>query len=743
MTVYAILVEELNSQLIRYINMKNNKTIRIAGYQQLKKLRIALAIFQGTKLLAVLKQEAEATVSHDQGKRVTYLTELFSRIHRDMFHDWKEQATAPHRPGAIIDADKRKQFRETIESLVLDGDLNTDTAIFDNNGFVIKTTNISNRLAYFYEKMRSVRPFAYGNRITLDFFMTALGNLPAFKSVYEQGIDFRRLAEHDAATLHSIGSSHEDITAVFRHARDPNRNKSLQNKPNSYGRWPENKKFIHGIPFLSHTTKQGVECLVTVNGGLMPINLIEGELFIAGKNFADYPLSASENTIGYLPGTEALRVSDKQDIDGISVGENGQAPLFCLDVNMLTGLRSPSHTEITELIKAYAGEQADIFDLADNAWLRNKLMLAAGDDEQLKRSIEIAYVRLQKIIAKLDNAKEALFKGKTVDQHPRLFMSMGGAGSGKTAVEELATAQCGDNFVIASLDEFRKKSDLYTVLTAANHHSDDYMYVEPFAKRLRKMVARHARKTGINILYDGTGIPYDPRYVGIVDRFKAAGFYTQITAVDAFLVKPEGREDELPRSAVIESVKTRYQQSGRALPWVVTVDQHIRAPGSFLTALEHQSLDKISLFANDGEKDKHYLVAESFDITEDEVEKLQHHQLSGTLMDHLQALIKEQDDSVLKTLGNNNLATINSWLERNPAFTENNVAYQVYSNEKGHRILAIYNARRMVDFVEKRQLNPNASGEEGLLHSPEALAFHVDPLATKPWLTRLQDSVAG
>lgn len=723
--------------------MNNNKTARIAGYEQLKKLRIALAIFQGTKLLATLKQEAQATVSHDQGKRVTYLTELFSRIHREMFHHWKEQATASHRPGAITRASQRKIFRETIERLVLDDDDNKDTAIFDNNGFVIKTQNISARLADFYQKMRAVRPFAYGNRITLDFFMTALGNLPAFKGVYEQGIDFRRLAEGDAAILHGLDSNHEAIAEVFRHTRAPGRNKSLQNTPNSYGKWPENKKFIHGIPFLSHTTEQGIECLVTVTGGLMPLELIKEELFTAGKNFADYPLSASENTIGYLPGTETLRSPEITEVDGIPIGAKGAAPLFCLDVNMLTGLRSPSHTEVTELIKQCAGEQADIFELAGNEKLKFEMIKVADNEEKLQRSIEIAYDRLEKVIAKLEQAKTDLFEGKIAEKPPKLFMSMGGAGSGKTAVEELATAQCGDNYVIASLDEFRKQSDLYIVLTAADHHSDDYVYVEPFANKLRKMVALQARKSGINILYDGTGIPYTPRYEGIIDRFKKAGFQTQITAVDAFIVKPEGREDELPRSAVVESVTTRYQQTGRALPWVVTVDKHIRAPGSFLNALEHHSLQKISLFANDGAKDKHYLVAESFDLSEQEIEALQDHQLSGTLTEFLQLLIKEHDDSVLKKLANNDADKIAALLQRNPYFNEKNVAYQVYSSEYGNRVLAIYNTRRMVDFVEKRQLNPHASGQEGLLHSPESLAFHVDPLAKKPWLTRLQDSIAG
>jgi fido (protein-threonine AMPylation protein) len=719
--------------------MNKNHIPRIAGYRQLKKLRTALAISQGTKLLSTLQQEAEGTVSHDQTKRVTYLTELFSRIHREIFQDWKEQPTVSHRPGTMTDADKRKQFRETIERLVLDGDGNKDSAIFDNNGFVIRTENIAERLAGFYQKMRSVRPFAYGNRLTLDFFMTMLGKLPAIKSVYEQGIDFRRIEASDAAALHNPDSSLREITLAFEHALDPTRSKSLQNKPNAYGKWPENKKFLSGIPFLSHKTEAGIECLVSVNGGLVPLDSIKKELFIAGKHLADYPLCASENMIGYLPGTEEVRRSGKYEIDGISIGEDGAAPLFCLDINMLTGLRSPSHTELVELLKQCEGEKSPVLNLANNEELKNKLLIAADGDTRLERTVEIAYERLSKIIKKLDEAKERLFDGKTPDANPRLFMSMGGAGSGKTAVEEIAQAHCGDNFVIASLDEFRKKSDLYKVLTAASHHSDDYVYVEPFANRLRDSVADHAKKNQINILYDGTGIPYQPRYSTIVDQFKGCGFHTQITAVDGFVVKPEGRENELIRSSVITSVKERFETTGRALPWVVTVDKHIRAPRSFLNALEHQALDKISLFANDGERDRHYLVAESFSFSDQEVRALQKHQLSGTLMTHLEALVRNRNDSILKNLAQGDMSKIDALLERNPAFNETNVAYQIYHSSNGNRVLVIYNTRRMVDFVEKRQLNPNASGEEGLLHKPESLAFHVDPYTKKPWITRLQD----
>jgi hypothetical protein len=720
--------------------MNENLSRHIKGYAQLKKLRTALAIAQATKLSSTLKQEIEETVSQDQAKRVTYLTGLFSRIHRDLFYDWKEQATVNHRPGTMPDPAKRKQFREAIECLVLDGDANGDTAIFDNNGFVIWTENIAERLSVFYQKMRLVRPFNYGNRITLDFFMTALGNLPAFKSVYEQGIDFRRLDSNDPAVLHDCHSPLQAVAVAFKNALDPTRSKSLQNTANGYGKWPENKKFISGIPFLSHKTADGIACLVSVTGGLVPIESIRTELLILGKHLADYPLSAANHVIGYLPGTEALRLPGKNDIDGISIGTTGAAPLFCLDMNMLTGLRTPGHAELMDLLKQCEGDDALIFDLANIERLKEKMLLAAHDDERMLRAVEIAYERLGKISQKLLDSKQAIFEGKTSDANPKLFMSMGGAGSGKTAVEEIATAQCGDNFVTASLDEFRKLSDLYQVLTAANHHSDDYMYVEPFATRLRSLVAECAREKHINILYDGTGIPYKPRYSNLVEQFKAAGFHTQVTAVDAFLVKPEGREDELPRSAVISSVKKRFKETGRALPWVVTVDKHLRAPTTFLSALQHRALDKISLFANDSHKNWHYLVAESFIFSEDEICILHEHQLAGSLATYLKSLLENHDDSILKIMAKGNLHILATLRERNPAFNEANVAYQVYSSKYGNRVLLVYNTRRLVDFVEKRQLNPNASSEESLLHKPEALAFYIDPLCKEPWMTRLQDA---
>ena len=718
-------------------NCQKCMSTKLSEYMPLRKLRTALAILQGTRLLSSLLHEQESTVSHDQTKRVTYLTALFTRIHREMFFDWKEQVSADHWPGTMLDPDKRKGFRETIERLVLDDEDNWETAIFDNNGFVMRTEDIAERLAAFYRTMRNIRPYSYGNRITLDFFMCALGNLPAFRAVYESGIDFRRLDAKDAVVMHDLDSQHRQLARAFRHAMDPSRCHSLQNRPNAYGKWPENRKFLLGIPFLSHTLADGTECLVTVNGGLVAYDSVDVQSLISGQHFADHPLSASEKVIAYLPGTEDLRQDGKSSIDAIPIREDGVAPLFGLDVNILTGLRPPSQAELLDLLKLCAGETATLFVLADNEPLKQKMLQVASHELRMARTVEIAFQRLTAINHRLLEAVDTIFEGKTAVDQPKIFMAMGGAGSGKTAVEEMVLARCGENYVTASLDEFRKLSDLYRVMTAANHHSDDYVYIEPFANRLRDLVAEQARLRQVNILYDGTGIPYHPRYSTIIKRFKAAGFETTIIAVDAFLTKPVGREIELSRSGVVASVKARFEATGRALPWVVTVDKHIRAPRAFLDALQDQSLDKIALFANDGDRDKHYLVAESYKLDDVAFRQLQQKQCDHELAIYFQQMIRQRSDSVLRQLADEDSARLEDWISRNPNWQDDNVAYQIYRGSELNRLLLIYNTGRMVDFIEKCQLNPNASGEEGLLHKSAALTFHVEPVAKKAWLTRL------
>ncbi|MBY0406413.1 MAG: zeta toxin family protein, partial [Rickettsiales bacterium] len=333
---------------------------------------------------------------------------------------------------------------------------------------------------------------------------------------------------------------------------DSTRTPALKNKPNGYGKWEKHVEYISGIQFLSHEINKE-KYLVTVNGGLVPLKKIRPRLEAYLKTeglLADFPpvmnseldTSAGEN--GYLPGTEKLRQAGKTHIDGVKVTADA-APLMCLDLNILSGLRAPGHKIVMDMIgKCPAGEDGKkptLFSLNRQPGLRDYLLSQIPpEDAKRRRMVEIAYETVNTVTQKMDEAKEGVFAGKHSVTNSKLFVSMGGAGSGKTAVEEMAKAQCGENFVVASLDEFRKKSDMYTLLTAAGHHGDDYVVVEPFANNLREWVATHARDNKINAMYDGTGVVYDPRYAKTVKEFKDAGFTTNVIAVDAPMEKAIG-----------------------------------------------------------------------------------------------------------------------------------------------------------------------------------------------------------
>ncbi|MDT8405775.1 MAG: zeta toxin family protein [Methylococcales bacterium] len=672
-------------------------------YPRIQHLRTTLAIVRAMQLLPVLQQEAAATISHDQTKRITYLNLLYNRIHGALFHDWHAQATADHRPGLMPDAGKRKRFRNAIARLVMDDDnSHQDSALFDHNGFVIRCINLDQRLAQFYQNARSIRPFGYGNRITLDLFLIALSQLPAMRAVYEHGLDFRRLSDQDALALHDLGSSSASLVTAFAHALDPKRTPCLNNHADGYGTWPEHKRQVFGIPFLTHSTEQGRACLVCINGGLVPVETVANQPFISGQLFADYPFLPASAMIGYLPGTETLR--QRREIDGIYLPADGSAPLLCLDVNILTGLRSPSHGELLNLIRQLKGPKANIFALLEDAALPMRLKNLTEADSRLSRAIDLAVERLQRMQYKIDAALSVLFADTTPVDQPWLLMSMGGAGSGKSVVEQSAHRLCGANFVTASLDEFRKLSDFYQLLTAAEHHSDDYVFVEPFANRLRDEVAKRALAQRIHLLYDGTGIPYWPRYGNLIEHFHQAGFRTQIIAVDAFLVLPDAAGSDAPH--VIERVKSRFQQTGRALPWVVTVYKHILAGQAFLAALEHPALDKLVLYANDGAKDQHYPVAASAELDDEAIRALQRHQLNGSLAEQL---AQYQAEHALEA----------------SELSEAQTGYLIYPGSRHNRALLIYHNQRLIWFLEKGQLNPHASGPEGLTYKTDSLAFHV------------------
>lgn len=683
---------------------------------RLENLRTALALNRGMELLSQITRSAEQTVEHDETRRVGYLLDLYLRIHTEMFQDWKDQNAA--RPGDIPSGASRDAVRQAVLQVLCGGNgaqAGTPAGLFDGNGYVIHHGReaLAEVLTQFYETMRAIRPFGYGNELTLDFFMVALGKLPAFQEVYPQGIDLRRLDAEDIRALHAPGR-HEEVKTAFIHALDPARTPALKNDPNGYGIWEKHVAYVSGIPFLSHQ-KDGVAHLVTVNGGLVPLPAIREELEAFLKTdrlFAASPPIPHSRISGYLPGTESLRAAGKTDIDGIAVTDRA-APLFCLDAHILTGLRSPAHSTLLAMIEEAAGKGTPLFRLANNEEFRKELERRAAGDAHRLDILNVAHDRLSRITRKLNQAEAEIFMHKTPAEKPRLYISMGGAGAGKTAAGDMVRAECGTNFVEASLDEFRKRSDLYKVLTAANHHGDDYMVIEPFANSLREWVAATARHEKINVLYDGTGVTYQPRYADVVRNFKQAGFQTRVIGVD------------VPLEMAVERVKTRFEASKRALPWIVVTGKHTRTPRSFVQAVEDTRLDKVALFANDGAPGQHFLVAESFVMRPDEVKAMKQAQRDGALHPYLASLITRREDSLLQTMAGHDAEKLKALLAKNPQFSEDNVSFTVYPGPEKSRVLAVYHTERYTELMKKGLMNPHASHVDGLRHTPATLPFYL------------------
>lgn len=708
---------------------------------KLGRLRNALALNRSIETLASIVREAETTVEHDETKRVSYMTNLLIRSHKENFSDWKEQNV--HRPGEMQTGTARDAVRSAILNVLCANGGHGDVppkGLFDSNGYVIyhEKPHVAEVLGEFYDKMRDAKPFAYGNELTLDFFMVALGKLPAFQEVYPDGIDMRRLDKADIDGLHHGGR--KDIVRAMEHALEGTRTPPLKNKANGYGEWGKNVEFVSGIQFLSYK-KDDKTFLVTANGGLVPLEKIRGKLeahLTSDALVADFSPVTKDMVTGYLPGkeVEALRAPDKHFCDGHVVSPEA-APLVCLDVNILTGLRSPAHNVLLGLIEDNCPGKK-LFDLAKNVQMKEQLLAAAGTPAR-RHVVDVAFDHLTRVVEKLDAETDKEFEGKTRNvAHPKVFVCMGGAGSGKTAVEDIAKAQCGidknnkPDFVKASLDEFRKRSDLYTVMTAAGHHRDDYNAVEPFASTLRTWVADRAREQKVNILYDGTGVTYQPGYANLVSKFKKAGFHTHVAGVDTPLITPQGKEKEYTRKGAIDTVTDRFGTDNRALPWIVVTGKHTRMPRSFVQAAEDTVLDKLTLFANDKGYQEHYLVAESFVMSDSELLTLRAKQKEGALAAHLGEIMTSHKDAALPQMATQD-KPLEKLLGLNPPLKEDNVAFTVYPvktesgavSKKSYRVLVVYNTDRYVDLLEKGLQNPHASYKQGLLHTPATVAFDI------------------
>jgi hypothetical protein len=428
-----------------------------------------------------------------------------------------------------------------------------------------------------------------------------------------------------------------------------------------------------------------------------------------------------------------IYLKDKHFVDGYEVTD-GKAPLVCLEADIITGLSKPNLKRLMDYISQQRDKDFPITRLKDDdeaRWLTNEA------PENIKELLKVVTPHVREITIQMDDAKHHMIEASQPVINPHLFMSMGGCGSGKDDVGEIAQAYCGTNYVEASLDKSREASDLYRLMQAVGHHADDYTTIEPMASALRNWVASAALEANLNLVYDGTGVPFKNRYDKIIKEYKNKGYQTMVCAVDTMLVTPEDRKTEYSASLpAIDRVVLRANtdKTGRALPWSVVVGKHLKVMRSLLEASELPEADKTIMLCNDGPKGKGYILAESFNMNKEKLRALKHAESAGKLRDSLTALMHDDPSSVAMALARHRSRqngarsseeAFRDIISKIPAFDENNIGMLARRISGSERVLGITNMVRMIDLAEKGLMNIEAAGPQTLTHKMRDLAFIV------------------
>lgn len=732
-------------------------------------LRSALAINRGMEFIEKFQKEANNPPEHDHSRRQLYMNDLFTRIHRELFRDSHGLSSDPMPAGRILEMEKRGRVRDILNDFA--------DNFFDHNGFMRSLPRDSEQLsgprqspddkfgpspsvemllATTYRQLQQLHPFEYGNQITLNLLMDSVGRMKGFKERYGTELDFRRLDADDLALLNNPQGNIAELSTVFAHAMD-RQSPRLINNENGYPVWEDKRTVIEGIPFLKYQDEQGHHYLVTINGGLVDEEKtraalkehlktpdarvsqfrVKPERYLDVKSY-DYVKEQVDGGEKWVK--HDMLLQDKKIIDGFRVTRDG-VPLVCLDSNPLSGLRPQNHDRLLALIEQELGKGTPIFTLKD--WDKAQKVLAAASGD-MKSVVAEAIEHVTAVTKQMEVAEQVLFEGKHSEMHPQFFMSMGGSGAGKGGVTEIAKAYCGNNFVEASLDKSREVSDIYKVLTASGHHADDYITVEAIATNMRNWIAETARRQKINLLYDGSGIPYQGRYDKIVENYKDSGYSTMVCAVDTMFFTPPEREPECDQPAKDRVVmRATSGNDRRALPWVVTAGKH---RGAFRSALDVMDVaegekgkkqpvaDKLVVLCADGREGTNYILSESFKA---DIGKMNAAQKDGTLKNAIAELMHNDKTSVAvklaayrnqKQQANPEKAgrppiTVDDVIARIPAFEEDNVAFIGRRHGGVDSVLAVTNATRMIDFAQKGMVNSEAAGPETLVRKMRDLSF--------------------
>jgi len=654
---------------------------------------------------AEMENEPKYGKIHSNNMAGQALYSLLMSLHKTLFqvsdkHKNDELVDDIQRPGNLRDNARIRTILNAFANELLAGE--------DN---FIDEDKLPEIYASFYRQLMQAQPFTYGNEETLRLFFTAVTEAAQEHDLY---LDFRRINSRDNNSLKaetiaemSVGETKkfEELKPVFMKALD--RNISIASSPRKIKPWTkiEDKTIeIAGLRFLT-LEQDGEKFLITINGGKVPLydkNTCDGEdLYsylqrtIGSKPVDDIRIS-KEQIKGYL---KDVQPEWHDEIDNISLQEG--APLLCANVNPITGLTTRYDAQLNKFL---SDRQVTIETLPEN-YAQLDASLDVQDD--FKAVLAIANNRVQAIMKVVDKSVEEAFVGKTpVGQGKNnVVMTMGGMGSGKGrgGKWQIQEAAQGDNYITASLDDERSKFKIYKVMIELNHHADDYMAISAAANLIRDRITKRAIDQHYNLLYDGTGIPYDghSKNPKLVENWKKSGAKVIVAAAECELyIAPQNRDKF--KDTAFERADYRLTTDNRGVPASLIKNRHIEAPLAYLNAFADANIDRFIIVDNAGKKqDNPKIMATSYHFEADEIKTINAAKKSGSLLEYFSQhnLLPNADNS--------------------PELREDNVDFLVHKQTNdGYQILAIYNQERFADVIRKGQLNRAAKGAEALPRTP-------------------------
>jgi hypothetical protein len=531
-------------------------------------------------------------------------------------------------------------------------------------------TLVCKALSTLFTVLNEMNIFSFGNNITVRKFMHDLSIYLTKLGILPQPIDFR-LADEELYELKDL-----DLALEFKRIVMSSGLPEFKCDFESWPLLPDASIKIGQFRYLTYEDN----FLVTLNGGLIEIETagitLERSLKKRG-NPNDFTVNRSA-TQGYLFNNS----KPISTLDGLTFGD--EVPLMCLDVDHLTGMVM----------------NAKFYDLLHKLNVRKLSVLDIPEIDGFKTLIDDKVrARVQRLRGYINIVKRRFFK----DKKPavgiaKFFLSQGGVGSGKSSLESYINNDTRGNHVTASIDKARGCSKLLDFYVKCSHHSDDYKALSLFSHCLVEEITKEVCQGNYHYFKDSSGIPFGKSNIDSVASFKEAAYETSIYSAFAPLFVEKDRKD-LDKPVHMRILK-RYQKRHRAVPWQIVIMKHIGHPAAFFDAIKCQDLDNLIIYDAARKKGETKLLAYMKAVTKEDIEELRRARSisKGHLLKELLELSIVDEDDIPK-----------EFVLKRLDFLE--------CAELGHkfRILIVFDMVKFIDFIQKGNLNEDATGYDELV----------------------------